>query len=111
MRRNDIILLCIILAVSLAALAALYTWFWKPSETVVVTVDGEEILRLPLDEDTEIWIDGYDGGKNLLVIEDGDAYVKEANCPDLVCVHTGKATELKSVVCAPSRLVVYLEKP
>ena len=111
MRRNDVILLCIILAVSLILLAALYFWFWKPSEEVVVTVDGEEILRLPLDEDTELWIDGYDGGRNLLVIEDGEAYVREASCPDLVCVHTGKATELKSVVCAPNRVVIYLDTP
>lgn len=111
MKRNDVILLCMILAVSLILLAALYFCFWKPSEEVVVTVDGEEILRLPLNEDTELWIDGYGGGKNLLVIADGEAYVKEASCPDLVCVHTGKATELKSVVCAPNRVVVYLEKP
>ena len=109
MKRNDGILLCIILTVSLAALAALYLWFWDPCDEVVVTVDGEEVLRLPLDEDTEVWIDGYDGGRNLLVIEDGHAYVREATCPDLVCVHTGKATELRSVVCAPNRVVVYLE--
>ena len=111
MKRNDIILLCIILSVSLTALAALYTWFWKPSEEVVVTVNGEEVLRLPLNDDAEIWIDGYDGGRNLLVIENGEAYVREASCPDLVCVHTGKVTELKSVVCAPNRVTVYLEKP
>lgn len=110
MRRNDIILLFIIVSVSLAALGALYAWFWEPSEEAVVTVDGEEILRLPLDEDAEIWIDGYNGGKNLLIIEDGCAYIREASCPDLVCVHTGKATELKSVVCAPNRVTVYLEK-
>ena len=111
MRRNDIILLCLILSISLASLAALYAWFWKPNEEVVVTVDGEEILRLSLDEDTECWIDGYEGGKNLLIIENGNAYIQEASCPDLVCVHTGKATHLKSIVCAPNRVVVYLEKP
>jgi len=110
MRRNDVILLCIILAVSLALLAALWFWFWKPAEEVVVEVDGEEVLRLPLDEDTEVWIEGYDGGRNLLVIREGEACIREADCPDLVCVHTGKATPLRSVVCAPNRVVVYLSE-
>ncbi len=111
MRRSDVILLCIILTVSFVLLAALYAWFWRPSEEVVVTVDGEEVLRLSLHEDTEVWIEGYGGGKNLLVIQDGHAYIREASCPDLVCVHTGKATVLKSVVCAPNRVVVYLNSP
>ena len=67
-------------------------------------------MRLPLAKDTEMRIEGYGGGYNILVINDGRAYIKEASCPDLVCVHTGHADELKSVVCAPNRVVISIEE-
>ncbi|MBR2613326.1 MAG: NusG domain II-containing protein, partial [Clostridia bacterium] len=50
------------------------------------------------------------GGTNLLIIKDGKAYISEATCPDLVCVHTGHADELKSIVCLPNRVTVSIEK-
>ena len=109
-KRNDLILLCSVILISAIALGVMYFLFWGRGDTVVVSVDGEETMRLPLAEDTEVVIDGYGGGYNILVIKDGQAYIGEANCPDLVCVHTGKADELKSVVCAPNRVVISVEK-
>ena len=75
---------------------------------VVVRVDGEEYARLPLDKDTELLIES-DRGSNLLVVKDGRAYISEATCPDLICVHTGYADELKSVVCLPNKVTVSIE--
>ena len=109
MKRNDWILLIVLLVAAVAALAILYATMSGNGEVAVVTVDGEEILRLPLNEDTEIWINGYDNGTNLLVIKDGSVRIREASCPDLICVHTGEADELKSIVCAPNRVVVRVE--
>ena len=110
MKKNDLILLGIILAVSILTLGILYAVTHGTGETVVVSVDGTETMRLPLNEDVQVWIDGYSGGKNLLVIEDGTVRITEADCPEQVCVHSGKASELKSIVCAPHRVVVSIEK-
>ena len=109
-QKNDLILLSVLLTVGIVLLIVLSTVFKNTGEMVVVTVDGNEVFRAPLDQDTEQWIDGYDGGKNLLVIKDKTAKITESNCPEQICVHTGEATEIKSVVCAPNRVVVSIEK-
>lgn len=109
MKRNDWILLLSILLVAVTALIILYSILGGSGKLAVVTVDGEEILRLPLNKDTRVWINGYNEGSNLLVIENGSVRIEEASCPDLVCVHTGEADELKSIVCAPNRVVVSVE--
>lgn len=109
MKKADLILLCVLLTVSLLALALLYVLFDDRGQTVVVTVNGEEVCRCPLDKDAEIWIEGWNGGSNLLVIHDGTVCIKEASCPDLVCVHTGYADEIHSIVCAPNRVTVTVE--
>lgn len=109
MRRGDLILLCSLLVISLSVFGIAAALSLGKGETVVVRVDGEEYARLPLNKDAELLIEGV-GGSNLLVIKDGEAYVSEATCPDLICVHTGAADELKSVVCLPNRVSVSIEK-
>lgn len=107
--KNDLILLAVLLLIGIVTLTIACVVQNGRGETVVVKVDGEETLRLPLNEDREILIDGYGGGKNLLVIKDGTAKITEADCPEQICVKTGKATEMKSVVCAHNRVVVSIE--
>ena len=109
MTKNDIILLIAILVVSLVLLSVFAVLYIGNGEEVVVKVNGEEYARLPLDKDTELLIEGV-GGTNLLVIKDGKAYISEASCPDLICVRTGYADELKSVVCLPNKVTVSIEK-
>lgn len=109
MKKNDLILLGVILACA-ALLFALFAFLFLGKGTeVVVRVDGKEYARLPLSEDTELVIN-TEFGSNKLIIKDGKAYISEASCPDLVCVHTGYADELKSIVCLPNKLTVTIEK-
>ncbi len=109
MKKNDFVLLSALILLGIAALIVLYAIFGNTGSTVVVTVDGQQTHRLPLNRDAEVTVEGANGGTNLLVIEDGKAYIKEASCPDRICVKTGVADELKSVVCAPNRVVVSIE--
>lgn len=110
MRKSDIILLCSVLLVALTVFGICAALYLGRGETVVVRVDGEEYARLPLGDDAELLIEGVNGGTNLLIVKDGKAYISEASCPDLVCVHTGRADELKSIVCLPNRVTVSIEK-
>ena len=72
----------------------------------VVSVDGEEVARYPLDVPGEVVLHGT-AGENILVIEDGCAYIREADCPDHVCVRTGKIRyEGETIVCLPHRLMI-----
>lgn len=109
MKKTDILLLAAILLACALALTTAYLVLGKSGDTVVVTVDGEEYARLPLKEDTELVIT-TERGTNTLIINNGEAYIGEASCPDKVCVKTGHADELKSIVCLPNRVVVSVER-
>nr|MBQ8252509.1 NusG domain II-containing protein [Lachnospiraceae bacterium] len=76
---------------------------------VIVLVDGQEQGIYSLHEDREIRIE-TDRGDNLLVIGSGQAYIKEADCDNQVCVHTQpiKATG-GQIICLPHRVVVRLK--
>ena len=73
----------------------------------VVRVDGVETERHLLSVDG---VFPLNGGSNILVIEDGQAWLSEANCPDLLCVRQGKVHYTGEVItCLPNRLTVTVE--
>lgn len=108
LKKADIVLVLALLLVAAAAGLFMLAVRDAGAEAVVVQ-DGKEILRLPLNEDTEEVITrGEDS--NTVVIRGGTARVTEANCPDRVCVHTGEIRyEGQTIVCLPHKLVVKIE--
>lgn len=105
-RRADIILIAALLAVGgIFAVVLLLTT--SSGDKVNVRVAGTVTASYPLNQDASYWIDGVNGGRNLLVIEDGTARIEEASCPDGVCVHTGRVKRSgQSIVCLPNQVVV-----
>ncbi|MDE7260717.1 MAG: NusG domain II-containing protein [Oscillospiraceae bacterium] len=105
-RRNDLLLIA-----GLFLAAALVWLLVRPSGTgnwAVVTVDGEEIVRCPLDMDQTVTVGGE--AYNVLQIAGGEASVIEANCGDHTCVHIGAVSRKgETIVCLPHRLVVVIE--
>jgi len=72
--------------------------------TVVVSVNGEHVAEYSLSRDGEYSING---GTNILVIKNGMAYMKHADCPDKLCVNTGKICRTsEKIVCLPNRVMV-----
>ena len=73
----------------------------------VVTVEGREIGRYPLKKNGTFPLNG---GTNILVVENGEAWVSEANCPDKVCMGMGKISRNgEFIACLPNRLLVVVE--
>ena len=74
----------------------------------VVTVDGEELLRVPLSEPhTYIRQDQSGEVLNTVVVRDGRVCVESANCPDQICVRTGWIQyDGQMIVCLPHKLIV-----
>ena len=104
--RNDCLLIASILFFSLIFVFVYYRMS-SPGKTVIVYVDGEKIAGFSLDEDTEYEIEGYDGGRNVLVISDGYAFMKEASCPDRLCMNQGRISRNgQMIVCLPNRVVL-----
>lgn len=60
----------------------------------------------PLDVDKEIVLDD-DGKYNKVIIKDGKAYMKEANCRDQICVHMREISiDGETIICLPNRVYV-----
>ena len=76
----------------------------------MVTVEGREVLRRPLAMSDTYEIRQDDGAVNVITVENGAVYMKEANCRDGLCIHQGKMKNAaKTIVCLPHKLVVRLE--
>ncbi len=111
MKKHDwILVLCILLA----AAAVWGGWtLLHPAGTAriaVVRLDGETVERLPLDRDARYTVNAPDGGSNTVVVEDGAVCIEAADCPDQICVRTGRIREAgEVVVCLPHRLSVTVE--
>lgn len=71
---------------------------------VVVRVNGEETARYGLHDNGTYPLNG---GTNILVIEDGAAWLSHANCPDSLCVRQGKIhSDGQVITCLPNKLTV-----
>ena len=76
-------------------------------KSVEVRVSGEIVKTFPLNGVTEYEIEGAGGGKNLLIIKEGSAWVEDADCPDKLCVNMGKINLTgQSVICLPHEVVI-----
>ena len=105
LKRGDIVLICGCLLAALV-LGGMWLLLRRDGAAVIVEQDGRETARYALSEDRTVRIEGA-GGYNLLVIEGGEAWLSEADCPNRLCVKTGKIRYAgQSIVCLPHRLAV-----
>lgn len=108
MKKNDIILIAILLLVAAAGFL-LFSALRTDGDIAVVLIDGEEVARYPLDKDFQKDII-TEYGKNVLTIKDGKAFVKEADCPDGICVsHRAVWRVGDTIVCLPHKLVIRID--
>ncbi|MCR5357438.1 MAG: NusG domain II-containing protein [Lachnospiraceae bacterium] len=107
--KNDIILMAVITAAAVLIMLFLFA-FRERGVYAYVYVDGKLFGEYPLNKDCEIQVTGYDGGTNILVIKDNTARIKEASCPDKLCMHQGKISiNGQSLICLPNRVVVEIK--
>lgn len=109
MKKKDILLIALALGVAGLLYAVSLISGGEAATTVVVTVDGQEVLRRPLALEDSYEIRQDDGSVNVIAVEDGAVYMQEANCRDGLCVAQGKMRNAaKTIVCLPHKLVVSL---
>lgn len=106
--KNDIILTASILIVAVA-LFIIITLFSKKGGYVTVVADGKTVGKYPLSINTVVEI-RTENGYNLLVIENMKAYIKEASCPDKLCLHQGKVSkDGQALVCLPNKTTIIVK--
>ena len=105
MKKNDFLLIILVVFISLAAFLFLKVSS-KDGAEAVVKVDGEVYGIYNLNKDQIIDIDGG----NTLVIEDNKVYMKDATCPDGICVdHKPISKDGESIICLPHKVIVTIE--
>ena len=110
MKKKDIIIIALALLAALALYLVSQVSLGAEASVVVVTVDGEEVLRKPLAMENRYEIAQDDGSLNVIRVEDGAVFMEEANCRDGLCIRQGKMRNgAKTIVCLPHKLVVRLE--
>ncbi len=78
--------------------------------TAVVSVDGEEIDRVPLDRAAGEKTYQARGHALTVSYADGSARVLSSDCPTQDCVRSGPVTRSgQSIICLPARIVIRLE--
>ncbi len=107
-KRNDLLFAGIVILLALV-IYLLYTFVYgKEGAFVQVQSDGKGLAVYALHENREVPIVyGENEGSNILVIADGKAYVKEADCPDKLCVKQKSISRTgEAIVCLPHKLVI-----
>ena len=106
MKKKDFLLGGGILAVALVLFLVMKVTGSEAGNRIQVTVDGEVYGTYSLTEDQVIEVKEGDF-YNRIRIEDGKAYMEEANCPDGYCERQGKiGGGAQTIVCLPHKLVV-----
>lgn len=74
---------------------------------IEITVDGQLYGTYSLSEPQRISVKLEGRIANVIVIENDEAYMEDADCPDQLCMHQGAITrDGQTIVCLPHRLVV-----
>jgi len=115
--RWDALVVCAVIL--LAVLSAVTIWGGEKETgelTVVISVDGEEVERLPLAKYPDMEVPYSANGYTLYVALEHSLFpdapglrVSRSDCPTQDCVHTGVITRSgQSIVCLPARIIVQL---
>lgn len=104
--RLDIIVIASILVISLLILL-IVSLAKKEGSVAVVEVNGVTVGEYSLWKKAEY---SLNGGTNVLVIENGVAYLNYSNCPDHTCEKTGKIRYVgQSIVCLPNKVAITIK--
>ena len=105
MKKNDLILFFAIVIISLSAIFILKKTGVSESVHLDIYQDNTLYGSYELGADREIDING----KNTCVIEDGKVYMKDADCPDKLCVHSRPIQNTgESIICIPNRVTLII---
>ncbi len=111
-RKTDLYLIAglLLVAVTLFVGIRLYGKMTTTEAVAVVTVDGKEYGRYPLEKNHTETIHLSDGSYNTFEVKDGYVSMTDASCPDQICVnHSRISKKNETIVCLPDKVVITVE--
>ena len=104
--RYDILLISVLLCLSLI-LGVIILLTRQEGSMVLIEINNIEIGRYPLNINGEYKLNN---GTNVLKIENGEAFLIYADCPDKTCVKTGKIRYVgESIICLPNKISIVIQ--
>lgn len=104
--RNDLLFIGGLLFLLLAIGCGMF-FLRGEGDAVTVAIDGALYGTYPLGVDVTVDIPLKAGESNRLVIQDGEAHMENANCPDGICAQHKPISRMgESIVCLPHRVVI-----
>ncbi len=95
-------ILAVLLVLCLALILLWAPWQIREDGAFLVVTTSEGTVQYPLSVDREFTVSTEDHAL-LVVIENGEAYVRESNCADGICVASGRISHSgNTVICAPA---------
>lgn len=105
--KKDIILIAAFVIIAVIAFVVINHFVKKDGAFVQIKVDGQVVNTIPVNQNETLTIEGYQGGSNIVTIENGGVTMTDADCPDKLCVKTGRISKTgETIVCLPHRVVV-----
>ncbi len=104
--KNDVIFISFLAVFCIAICVWVYQGGSIEGSNILITVDGEEYGTYSLLEEQTITI-GEGATINIIEIKNGKAYMKEASCPDQLCVDQNEICfDKESIICLPNKVVI-----
>ena len=103
MKKRDYLLFLFVIINIIITSIFIYTTPKKTDPYVRIQIDHKIYGQYPLNENRVIPINDT----NTCIIDNGKVYMKEANCPDQLCIHF-KPIDYKggTIVCLPNKIVL-----
>ena len=77
---------------------------------ILVTQNGEKIGEYSLLENQTFVVTDENHSYNTIVIENGQVWIDQADCPDKLCVKQGKISKNgQSIICLPHKLTILVQ--
>lgn len=117
MKKRDIVIIAVFLAVALIGLGAVQLFAPRGSITYAdIYVNDQLYEAVPLNKDAVITIDQGDGKVNRVEVKDGAIFMADSTCTDHLCITQGamspenyeKRPMLNWIICLPNLVSVEL---
>lgn len=107
LKKLDCLFIGVLVLIGVICLCMLFLWPKSAGEQLVITVDGEVYGTYRMQEEQEISVERDGRVVNVVVIADGRAHMKEADCPDHLCIRQGEISKRgETLICLPNKVVV-----
>ena len=104
--KNDVFFISFLAVFCIAVCIWVYKGGAVEGSNIVITVDGKEYGTYSLFQEQTITI-GDGDTQNIIEIKGGKAYMKDASCPDQLCVDQKEISyDKEAIICLPNKVVI-----